>query len=424
MASAQFELVDACSTTRGPQSLGRGSFVGRDFEVGLKKLTFMHSTEPKHADLIPCKISFESKHMRKFVDARLDRRAGHYLNLIADLPGGGRLYVERLEGQSLVCLRTPPQPHGIPGAKSTSITAPALPSRSPSINRVVNAAIRSANIRAVAWARQASSRQTDLDFDALCAVLLRLPTRTSFFAAGRVCSSWHEAAHGTSPVMGAHLEWRAIHSTVSEIKQLAAGSPVTRQWLMLHADEAISSLTIEELSSMRATEDLLLRRLQRKPEEGIKMSLTDPTGAPLDPAPLTTLAEPMVLAHSGGRLVQVVVTIEPPGDGSTAGGSTAGVVRHRDRVVGYLKPLCVGSQRFVINQRGGAVLNVWGNLNWPVSMWAPSVVALPRDLLPATVLGELLLRASFVPCASFAGRLPGYVFKAGEHGPGYYRDSR
>ena len=307
-----------------------------------------------------------------------------------------------------------------------SYTVP-LPRRSPAIHRVVHAAIRSAKIRAVAWARQASSRQTDLDFDALCAVLLHLPTQTCFFSAGRVCRSWHEAAHGTSSVMGAHLEWRATHLAVSEIKKLAASgsSPVVRRWLMLHADcdEAISSLTIAELSSMRAAEDMLVRRLQRKPEEGVKMSLTDHTGAPLDPAPLLTLAEPKVLGSTGGRLVQVVVTIEPRGDGSRAD-----VVRHRDRVIGYLKPLPDDTKLHqfvdVMHQRGSAVLNVWGNLNWPVGAWAPSVIAVPRGLealqRDRELAGEL---RSFIPCASFAGGVTGYAFKAGEHGTGYYLEA-
>ena len=259
---------------------------------------------------------------------------------------------------------------------------------------------RIAKLHAVARAHSASSRKTDLDHDALVAVLLHVPKRTWFFAAGRVCRSWHGAAHGT----GTQILWRATYSTVSEIKQLAPDSQVVRQWLILHADQAISSLTAYELSSMRAAEDLLVRRIQRKPEEGIKFSVTDSTGAPIDPAPLLTLAEPRVLGCQGARLVQVVVTIEPRGDGSRAD-----VVRHRDRIIGYLKPL---GASVVMHQRGSAVLNVWGNVNWPSDAWAPSVIALPT--VPTS--------NDFIPSASFAGHLPGCIFKTGEHGLGYYRD--
>ncbi len=263
----------------------------------------------------------------------------------------------------------------------------------PPIQRTVGAALRRAKLLAVARERSAELRETDLDGDALGGVLLRLGHRGFFGAARRVCRFWALTA---SAVLD---EWRALHLSLGEVRGLPAESTLLQRWLALHP-EIVDDADLATLVDLHAPDSLQVRRLRRKPREGVKLPLTGGDGSPLHAAPLLALlgnpeqidrsvdvqqigALLVDLGSNGGRQVQAAVVIQPHS-------RSHDVVMHGEQIVGYtptwehrreaaqVSPLANKAETVEWrHRRGEAILNVWGNVNWSYDQWMPSVVALP-----------------------------------------------
>lgn len=80
-------------------------------DVGTE-IVFRFNPAPRHTDLVFCSISSSSSgnYLKKFADARLQQAEGTEQQIVADLPDGGKVYLDRLgsDGCTLECSRTRP----------------------------------------------------------------------------------------------------------------------------------------------------------------------------------------------------------------------------------------------------------------------------------------------------------------------------
>ena len=286
---------------------------------------------------------------------------------------------------------------GNPGNPGNSVVAARERIPRP-IRLATAAAIRSAKIRVVAHAHHAKCRQTELSSDALGQMFLRCAIKSSVSAASAACHFWQQTARSI------RHQWMATYYTPQQMKRLPAGSLAVQLWLR-QRPEVASALTIGEIRAMTVPssdqQELLWSRLQKRPEEGLKLTFVSVDDSP----PLLELIgspEPVVHGVSGARQVLVRVKLEPQDD-------RVDVVKFCNRTIGHA---LLALPRIHIS--GNAILDIWGNVARDTSAWMASVRALPCS--PSEI-------PDFIPCTSFQGPVSGHVFSNGPSGLGYYRDS-
>ena len=165
---------------------------------------------------------------------------------------------------------------------------------SQAVQRVVSDALRAAKLRAAARAHSADARQTDLDADALAAVLLCSPHALhrmhywpidAFDRFKQVCRAWRQAA------LDSRYQWAARHFRLPTAKLLLQpDSPAFAQWWVQHADDSgVSEASVAALVELHAPQHVLVQRLRSHPEEGVALSLRGPEGETIDIVSLLAL---------------------------------------------------------------------------------------------------------------------------------------
>ena len=166
---------------------------------------------------------------------------------------------------------------------------------SQAVQRVVSDALRGAKLRAAARAHSADARQTDLDADALAAVLLccqccpivncSCADLSSFNRFKQVCRAWRQAA------LDSRYQWAARHFRLPTAKLLLQpDSPAFAQWWVQHADDSgVSEASVAALVELHAPQHVLVQRLRSHHEEGVALSLRGPEGETIDIVSLLAL---------------------------------------------------------------------------------------------------------------------------------------
>ena len=98
-----FKLVDACGSS-GNHTLSNASFEDGGDDLASQTLEFRFSTSDKQQPLVGCRLSgFDKPDRVKKFKKRLMQGL-----IVADLEGGGKIYVDQVQQGMLICSRTPP----------------------------------------------------------------------------------------------------------------------------------------------------------------------------------------------------------------------------------------------------------------------------------------------------------------------------